>query len=64
MSTHRAAKYGEFFTLFGGIIALSCFFMPWMETGTPWMEMDARFTPSPKVWTIYVLFRQTSQGDP
>ena len=29
MSTHQATKYGEFFTLFGGIIALSCFFMPW-----------------------------------
>ncbi len=29
MSTHRATKYGEFFTLFGGIIALSGFCMPW-----------------------------------
>ena len=28
MSTHQSTKYGEF-TLFGGIIALSCFFMPW-----------------------------------
>ena len=31
MSTHQATKYGEFFTFFGGIIALSCFFMPWMR---------------------------------
>lgn len=29
MPTHQATKYGEFFTLFGGIIALGCFFIPW-----------------------------------
>ena len=29
MPTHQATKYGAFFTLFGGIIALSGFFIPW-----------------------------------
>ena len=29
MSTHQSTKYGEFFTLFGGIIAVGCFFLPW-----------------------------------
>ena len=27
MPTHQATRYGEFFTLFGGIIALSGFFI-------------------------------------
>lgn len=29
MSIHQATKYGEFFTRFGGMIAVTCFFIPW-----------------------------------
>ncbi len=29
MSIHQATKYGEFFTQFGGMIAVICFFIPW-----------------------------------
>ena len=34
MSTHQATRYTQFITPIGGIIALVCFFMPWIEQST------------------------------
>ena len=31
MNTHQANRYTQFITPLGGIIALTCFFLPWME---------------------------------
>ena len=32
MNTHQANRYTQFITLLGGIIALTCFFLPWRTT--------------------------------
>ena len=47
MDTHRANRYTQFITPIGGIIALTCFFLPWVERGPPFMptiDKDGRHT--------------------
>ena len=35
MDTHPATRWTQFITPLGGIIALTCFFLPWVERGAP-----------------------------
>ncbi len=37
MDTHPATRWTQFITPLGGIIALACFFLPWVERGPPFM---------------------------
>lgn len=49
MNTHQANRYTQFITPLGGIIAFSCFFLPWVERGAPFMptiEKDGSLTYS------------------
>ena len=53
MSTHRATEYGEFFTLFGGIIALSGFSMPWTSISSAYkFFVTPRFNSTSRLITI------------
>ncbi len=47
MDTHQATRYTQFITPLGGIIALTCFFLPWVERGAPFaptIDEDGRRT--------------------
>ena len=49
MNTHQANRYTQFITPLGGIIALACFFLPWIDRGAPFLptiDKDGRFTSS------------------
>ena len=49
MSTHQANRYTQFITPLGGIIALTCFFLPWIDRGAPFLptiDKDGRLTSS------------------
>ena len=42
MDTHPATRWTQFITPLGGIIAFSCFFLPWVERGAPFMPLIER----------------------
>ena len=49
MDTHPATRWTQFITPLGGIIALTCFFFPWVERGAPFIptiEKDGSLTYS------------------
>ena len=49
MDTHPATRWTQFITPLGGIIALTCFFFPWVERGAPFVptiEKDGSLTYS------------------
>ena len=49
MNTHQANRYTQFITPLGGITALTCFFLPWIDRGAPFLptiDKDGRLTSS------------------
>ncbi|RKU11803.1 hypothetical protein C6503_18295 [Candidatus Poribacteria bacterium] len=47
MNTYQANRYTQFITPLGGIIALTCFFFPWIDRGAPFLptiDKGGRFT--------------------
>ena len=58
MNTHQANRYTQFITPLGGIIALSCFFLPWVvrSGAPPLIEKDGSLTYGMSGFRLFLPF--------
>ena len=55
MNTHQANRYTQFITPLGGIIALTCFFFPWLTMVTNFSNARSNFQLAQSGFQLFVL---------
>ena len=67
MDTHQATRWTQFITPLSGIIAVTCFFLPWVERGAPFVptidEDGRRTNPLWRCGTLNCCLESTAVGE-